>query len=297
MRRLAPALAAACLLLATAARAEPPLVLGHRGLAWDHGGNPYPENSVESVQAALAAGADGVEVDVYKTLDDVLVLAHEDPLDARHRTRRPRSTCRATITLSEWVDIAHCRLQPGDPAAADVPLGRLEQIIDLPGLDLLVIDVKNDQAGHDLDATIAAVARVVHGHGLGERVVLMVYTHSGLGLATRHGLRACLKRHLWRGFTPEQATAELVAMGAWGQCASSAIVDRPAMAALNAAGVRQVPYLLGHGIRDAALADLWRRFGALGVYAIITDRVAAAAQARAAQRRAPPDAAAPSPRR
>ena len=38
-----------------------PLVLGHRGIGWNVTGNPYPENTHLSVQAALAAGADGVE--------------------------------------------------------------------------------------------------------------------------------------------------------------------------------------------------------------------------------------------
>ena len=50
-----------------------PLVLGHRG-STSHG---CRENSVEGVVAALATGADGVEVDVRLSLDGVLVCSHD----------------------------------------------------------------------------------------------------------------------------------------------------------------------------------------------------------------------------
>lgn len=271
-----------CLLLGCSTT-DPPLVLGHRGFAWDHRANPYPENSAAAVRAALAAGADGAEVDVYLSRDGVPVLAHEDPLDARHRHRN-RSTCTAWITASEWGDIAGCRLRPGKVDAPDGALSRLEEVIDLPGLRLLVVDVKNDFAGHDLPATIAALARIVHGYDAGERVVLMVYTHSGLGLARQHGLRACLKRHLLRGFSEAEAADEIRRAGAWGQCANSRIVTAPLMRALAAVDTRQVPYLLGHRIRAGELALIWSRFRAWGVHAIITDRVPEAVRIRDAQR-------------
>ncbi|MHB1712143.1 MAG: glycerophosphodiester phosphodiesterase family protein [Acidimicrobiales bacterium] len=62
----------------------PPLVLAHRG-AWSaevYGVPGRPQNSLEAIEAALALGADGVEIDVRRTSDGELVLAH-DPL-ARH---------------------------------------------------------------------------------------------------------------------------------------------------------------------------------------------------------------------
>lgn len=57
-----------------------PRLLGHRGVAWNHVGNPYPENTMLSAVAALSMGADGVEIDVTKTKDGVVVLAHENSL-------------------------------------------------------------------------------------------------------------------------------------------------------------------------------------------------------------------------
>jgi len=49
-----------------------PLVIGHRGFR-----ARFPENTVAAVRAALAAGADGVEVDVRPTADGLWVAHHD----------------------------------------------------------------------------------------------------------------------------------------------------------------------------------------------------------------------------
>ena len=58
-----------------------PLVVGHRGAR-----ARFPENTLPAVRHALSAGADGVEIDVRVTADDVLVLSHDATL--------PPSRCR-----------------------------------------------------------------------------------------------------------------------------------------------------------------------------------------------------------
>ncbi|MCC7412875.1 MAG: glycerophosphoryl diester phosphodiesterase [Gammaproteobacteria bacterium] len=50
-------------------------IIGHRGSAGTH-----PENTLASVGAALAAGADWIEVDVYAAAGELLVI-HDDTLD------------------------------------------------------------------------------------------------------------------------------------------------------------------------------------------------------------------------
>ncbi len=52
-----------------------PLILGHRGSP-----THADENTLASFQRALAEGADGVELDVRRTLDSVLVVFHDDAL-------------------------------------------------------------------------------------------------------------------------------------------------------------------------------------------------------------------------
>ncbi|NOZ93837.1 MAG: glycerophosphodiester phosphodiesterase [Acidobacteria bacterium] len=56
-----------------------PLIIGHRGFR-----ARYPENSVAGVRAALAAGADGVEIDIRPTADGVWVAHHDLRRAGRH---------------------------------------------------------------------------------------------------------------------------------------------------------------------------------------------------------------------
>ncbi len=84
-----------------------PLVIGHRGFA-----AAFPDNSLEGVRAALAAGADGLEVDVRRCGDGSWVCHHD-----RTRGGRP---------VASWAPGALRRA--GVPALADVvaavPAGR-----------------------------------------------------------------------------------------------------------------------------------------------------------------------------
>lgn len=50
-------------------------IFGHRGYALR-----YPENTLVSFQAAVDAGADGIETDVHLTRDGVLVLTHDEEI-------------------------------------------------------------------------------------------------------------------------------------------------------------------------------------------------------------------------
>ncbi len=50
------------------------LILGHRGNLYN------PENTLKAFKSAIEMGADGVELDVQKTLDDVLIVSHDENL-------------------------------------------------------------------------------------------------------------------------------------------------------------------------------------------------------------------------
>lgn len=56
-------------------------VIGHRGSGNSSDTNPLPENTLPSIAAAMANGADGIEIDVQRTLDGVLVLMHDFEVD------------------------------------------------------------------------------------------------------------------------------------------------------------------------------------------------------------------------
>jgi glycerophosphoryl diester phosphodiesterase len=65
-----------------------PLVLAHRGRS----GSDHPENTVAAVLAALADGADGVEIDVRLTADEQLVCSHDPELTRADAAPLPIAT-------------------------------------------------------------------------------------------------------------------------------------------------------------------------------------------------------------
>ena len=56
---------------------DPPAIIGHRG-----SGSGTAENTVESMLAAVGAGASWIEIDVQRTRDDELVLRHNPTTEA-----------------------------------------------------------------------------------------------------------------------------------------------------------------------------------------------------------------------
>ncbi len=84
-----------------------PLVIGHRGFA-----AAFPDNSLAGVLAALAAGADGVEVDVRPCGDGTWVCHHD-------RTRGGRAVARWTLAA-----LAREGVPAFAEVAAAVPAGR-----------------------------------------------------------------------------------------------------------------------------------------------------------------------------
>ncbi len=64
-------------------RASNVVVLGHGGLGFPSALNQYPPNTWESVERAMAEGADGVELDVQLSADSTLILFHDKRLETQ----------------------------------------------------------------------------------------------------------------------------------------------------------------------------------------------------------------------
>jgi glycerophosphoryl diester phosphodiesterase len=143
-------------------------VYGHRGSR-----RPGPENTVTAVAAALAAGADGVEVDVRRSRDDRLVCVH----DASVRRRAVRA-----LTAAELQEFG----VPGVPDVLDCARGR----------GRVVLEVKNrpGEAGFDAprEATALALVRLLQTRPPGDDLLVSsfdwfaveVVQASGLGIPT-----------------------------------------------------------------------------------------------------------------
>jgi glycerophosphoryl diester phosphodiesterase len=130
---------------------ERPTLVGHRGMGAGVV-DGYRENTVESFLAALASGTDWVEVDVRRTRDDDLFVAHDAAL--------PDGVFLADMSSAQ---------------ARRLGIVRLEDLLEaLPGSAGVVLDVKSSlaDAGRSSAATTAALLARVCGHALEGRRAL-----------------------------------------------------------------------------------------------------------------------------
>ncbi len=119
--------------------AHRPLVIGHRGFR-----ARYPENTVSGVRAAMAAGSDGVEVDVRLTRDGVWVCHHDRANRGLHVGRH------------SWRELGRWGVNSLEAVLGEVPPSRW-----------LYLEIK-PLGGRILDSGLAALERL-----LGERAKLL----------------------------------------------------------------------------------------------------------------------------
>ncbi len=136
-----------------------PLVLGHRGAA-----SEAPENTVAAFRRAMAAGADGVELDVQLTRDRRVVVIHDDSVTAV--TGAPGRVRGMTLEAIQALDAgAHF-----GPAFAGERIPTLGQALEAVGSEAIVnIELKGE--GIVGDGLEHAVAYIVHAHGMDSRVI------------------------------------------------------------------------------------------------------------------------------
>lgn len=128
-------------------------VIAHRGLPRE-----YPENTLPGFEAALAAGADGLELDVHATSDDVVVVHHDPDLPA------PGDGGRRPIRFLTWTELASL------PAGRTVP--RLADVLDLVAARATVyVEVKARGIEHLLVPLVASRADWCAVHSFDHRVV------------------------------------------------------------------------------------------------------------------------------
>ena len=129
-------------------------VIGHRGASATH-----PENTIEAFQAAADMGAHGVELDVRRTADDVLVVFHDAHLPDGQVLR----------------EVDSAELPPEIPTLAEA-LDACERL-------WINIEIKNMPDDPDYDAEHGlsiAVAALVGAYDIADRVIVSSFDISSI---------------------------------------------------------------------------------------------------------------------
>ena len=167
-RRVAAVLCVGCAFVATlgglAARQvrfdDDVVVIGHRGA-----GKFAPENTLASVERAIADGADWVEVDVQETTDGEVVVVHDS--DFMKLAGVPLKVWEATIAEVEAVDVG----SRFDPAFAGERVPTLAAVLEAcRGRAGVTIELKDYGHGQMLEERVAGI---VEACGMESDVVVM----------------------------------------------------------------------------------------------------------------------------
>lgn len=147
---------------------SPPLIIAHRGAS-----AVAPENTIAAFEAAIAAGADGIEFDVRLTRDGVPVVIHDETL---RRTSRVRGRV-ADLTFAELnrIDVGSWFGQ-GQFVNERVP--SLEQLFELFRSNNMVLYL--EMKSLEQPRLAEACCQLIHDHGLKDRVVFECFEHSAL---------------------------------------------------------------------------------------------------------------------
>jgi len=152
-----------------AAAARRPLVIGHRGDC-----AAYPENTRISFDAALAGGADGVELDLRPTGDGGVVVCHDASLRRFRGSWRPlaRQTLEelATHDVGSWFDARfHDQRLLTIDALLAAYAGRTQLLLELKAAAGIGAKARNRRLCR---ATVEAIGR----HGAERSVMILCFS-------------------------------------------------------------------------------------------------------------------------
>ena len=149
-----------------------PLIFAHRG---DSG--LAPENTLAALESAIAAGADGVEFDVQRTMDGAIVVIHDESLE--RTTGNPTQV--GQIGLEALLALDAGSWFAPEFSGQHVPT--LAQVLELlrPTSLLINIELKTNRVPYP--GLAGEVLSLVGQFGLEERVILSSFNHHSLAEA------------------------------------------------------------------------------------------------------------------
>jgi glycerophosphoryl diester phosphodiesterase len=225
-----------------------PIVIAHRGFSAE-----APENTLASVRAAIAAGADMIEVDVTLTADGEVVVIHDDTLD--------RTTDGSGLVVAHSLEQL-LRLDAGAWFARRFRGERiptLAQVLDeVRGRILINVEIKPEAVGERTEGGIAErVVRLIEERDMRDQVIVSSFEP-----------RALLQID---EVDPELATASLYNKDLHLDMDPLAIVGAVGSRALNLSQDRVTPAIVERCRQNQVQVGM-RRLIRMDVDAIFTDR-------------------------
>jgi glycerophosphoryl diester phosphodiesterase len=229
----------------------PALLIAHRGVP-----AAYPENTLPSFEAAIAAGADVLEFDVQPSADGALVVVHDETLD---RTTSGRGPVREmTLDRIRALDAGAWY----DERFAGLRVPTLEEALDAAG-GRVVLNLELKQYGPADPSLAERTYAAVASRGLTDSVLFSSF-HFELLRRLReldHGVPIAALFHFAEGRRP---VAETVALGARFLGCHHRLVTERRMAEAKRADLLVCPYTVNARRQAARLLDL-------GVAGLITN--------------------------
>lgn len=137
------------------------MVAAHRGGGLAQSRTLYPENSLASLEGAIRAGAEIVEIDIQKSSDGAYVVFHDSYLD---RT----STCKGRLAERTLAELKACRLVvEGTGAASAEGVPALSEVLDAARGRILV-NIDNKLAPEEL----AGIVGLARGMGMAGQLIV-----------------------------------------------------------------------------------------------------------------------------
>lgn len=137
------------------------MVVAHRAGGLQAGKTRFPENSLAALEAAIAAGAEMVEVDVRRSAEGALIMMHDSWLD---RT----TTCKGEVVRRTLAELQKCRLViEGTGTATGEPVSTLAEFL-AAAKDRILVNIDNKLSLSDLPEMVA----VARGLGMADQIVI-----------------------------------------------------------------------------------------------------------------------------
>lgn len=141
----------------------------HRGAS-----NDYPENTLLAFENAIKIGATGIELDVHKTKDNILVVIHDEDVE---RTFLGKGLIK-DFNFNDLLKLRNRRKLFEDNEKCRIPT--LEEVLKLVKESdvLLNIEIKNDEVDY-LNIEEDTI-KLVKKYNLQERVILSSFNHKAV---------------------------------------------------------------------------------------------------------------------